>query len=157
MTTVTELHNMSVPPRTVLTVARQLTPGRRFRVDLAGPLDARGETVTSRTLRLREEGAACLLDLLDGGNATTGPGLRLQALCAEALARLQLPGGFGFFVEEEPRPGDTLVAPAAAIAILAARSGPLYLPGRFEPSLIALKPATLLFPVVRAVAREGSA
>jgi hypothetical protein len=157
MTTVAELHNMSVPPRTVLTVARQVTPGRRFRIDLAGPLAARGETVTSRTLRLREKGAACLLELLDAADATADPLVHLKALCDEGLAALRLPGGFGFFVQEESRTGDALVSPAAAIAILAARSGPLYLPGRFEPSLIALEPVTLLFPAIRALPREGRA
>ncbi len=63
-----------------------------------------------------------------------------------ALRDLRLPEGFGFFVDEPDELDHAVVADAAAIAILAARSGPLYLPGRFEPSLITLSPVTLLFP-----------
>jgi hypothetical protein len=40
------------------------------------------------------------------------------------------------------------VSAPAALAILAARSGPLYLPGRFEPSLITAGAVTLFFPLI---------
>ena len=49
-------------------------------------------------------------------------------------------------MDETDAPDDVSVPAAAAIAILAARSGPLYLPGRFEPSLITIAPVTLFFP-----------
>jgi hypothetical protein len=66
------------------------------------------------------------------------------------LSHAGLPGGFGFFVEETLGPDLIALPAAAAVAILAARSGPLYLPGRFEPSLITAGAVTLFFPVLEA-------
>lgn len=142
-----ELHNMSVPPRTVVTVARQPTRGRRYRVDLEKSLEDRlpGETLNSFTERVRRDGAACLLELVETAPAGE-PVARLKELCESALNELRLPCGFGFFVEEPASRRGQTVSAAAAIAILAARSGPLYLPGRFEPSLITVRPLTLFFP-----------
>jgi len=62
------------------------------------------------------------------------------------LARLRFPPGIGFFLDDERRAEHPALRGAAAIGVLAARSGALYLPGRFEPSLITLKPVTLFFP-----------
>ena len=151
----TELHNMSVPPRSVLTVQREELHGRRYRVAIGASAMGRGRLVERRGAdamlpggrrRLRAGGAQSA-----HRRATTGEfrkrdrrvsSRREHARHAAAALRYRaqrasdLPDGFGFFVDETPGPGLVTVSAAAAIAILAARSGPLYLPGRFEPSLI---------------------
>ena len=149
-----ELHNMSVPPRTVLTVRREQLRGRRYRVDL---WKFTGERSTRNTDRIagtiRTDGGMYLLNLIErraGRKAAVRPRAdvhtRLKTLCDAELQHLQLPDSLGFFVDETDAPDDVSVPPAAAIAILAARSGPLYLPNRFEPSLITIAPVTLFFP-----------
>ena len=150
----TELHNMSVPARTQLTVRREHLRGRRYRLDLWAPIARRAPSVDASAVmrRIRRDGGVYLLGLIEGpGNAKArrdkaGVPARLRQLCLDALGRLKLPDGFGFFVEEPDDREDRALPAAAAIAILAARSGPLYLPGRFEPSLIAFHPVTLFFP-----------
>lgn len=147
-----ELHNMSVPPRTVLTVIRARLQGRRFRVDLV-KLTGERSTLSGRIARtIRTDGGKYLLNVIERtGARTTGRPCtdvhsRLKTLCDDALEHLQLPDSLGFFVEETNAPDDVCVPAAAAVAILAARSGPLYLPTRFEPSLITIVPVTLFFP-----------
>lgn len=150
----TELHNMSVPPRTQLAVRRAHLRGRRYRLDLWTSIARRAPSADAAAVmrRIRKDGGAYLLGLIESpGAAKTSPGqagvpARLRRLCMAALGRLQLPNGFGFFVDEPDDPEDRALDAAAAIAILAARSGPLFLPGRFEPSLIILHPVTLFFP-----------
>jgi hypothetical protein len=159
----TELHNMSVPFRSVLTVQREEVRGRRYRVAIgASVVGTAGWTNDSVLTRcFRQDGAACALALLNpGGPVSTGEFRKRVALhrrdedtlvmlrrrCDAALSELDLPEGFGFFVEETSNPAFVTVPAAAAIAILAARSGPLYLPGRFEPSLITACGVTLFFP-----------
>jgi hypothetical protein len=127
----------------------------------------------TETLRecLRREGAACALALLSADEPLTNQAwsgriseyrsqpdaiATLRQLCDAALHDLHLPRGLGFFVDETPRPEDHHVGAAAAVAILGARSGRLYLPGRFEPSLIALGDVTLMFPEI-APERESEA
>lgn len=160
----TELHNMSVPPRSFLTLRRAELYGRRYRVALDAPACGRkGLTDDVLTRYFREDGAACALALLDPGAKVTRAEFReqvanfgskadakaaLRSLCETALGSVGLPAGFGFFVEEKPSLRCDTLSVAAAIAILAARSGPLYLPGRFEPSLIKAGTVTLFFPVV---------
>jgi hypothetical protein len=162
---VTELHNMSVPPRTVLAVKRERLAGRCFRVDLGrvvvpGPGRPWGPDSLARAFR--EAGAACGLALLECAGTRIpaaefgerlarcrsyhDPAGRLEAICGEALAKVRLPARLGFFLEEPDPPGECRLDGAAALAVLAARSGPLYLPGRFEPSLVAPSPVTLFFP-----------
>jgi hypothetical protein len=163
----TDLHNMSVPSRSVLTVHRMALGGRRYRVAIGASVtgDAGWPDDAALTRYFREDGAACALALLDAGRWLTVGRFRAQIArfrrqpdalttlrqrCETALISVGLPDGFGFFLEETPSPAlDTLPA-AAAVAILAARSGPLYLPGRFEPSLITAGAVTLFFPVLEA-------
>lgn len=146
---------MSVPPRTVLTVRRERLNGRRYRVNLVKALRARGPRMSAEILTrsIRNDSGAYLLKLIGdtpgagaAGRGAAGARARLRALCAAAVAELGLPDGFGFFVNETDGGGDAVVSAAAAAGVLAARSGPLYLPGRFEPSLIAIDPVTLFFP-----------
>jgi hypothetical protein len=159
----TELHNMSVPPRSVLTVQREALQGTRYRVVIdasaIGGTDVLDDAALTRCFR--EDGAACALAVLHRGPRLTTAQFRnqiasfrgtndtagnLRQLCETALGELRLPDGLGFFVDETPSPGLSPISRGAAIAILAARSGPLYLPGRFEPSLITAGAVTLFFP-----------
>src|SRR5262249_15091716 len=101
----------------------------------------------------RTDGGTYLLNLIEPGAGASTTGRRgadvhrrLKSLCDGARQHLQLPDSLGFFVDEPDAPDDVSVPAAAAIAILGARSGPLYLPNRFEPSLITMAPVTLFFP-----------
>jgi hypothetical protein len=158
----TELHNMSVPPRSVLSVQRAVLSGRRYRISSTKTLCTwTGLDEARLTDCLRRDGAACALALLRARRrpmttafATNLAKHRLDAAapatlrqtCDVALSRLGLPEGFGFFVDESLQSGDRELSTTEAIAVLAARSGPLYLPGRFEPSLIVPRDVTLFFP-----------
>lgn len=158
----TELHNMSVPPRSVLNVQRAQLRGRRYRIAIGASAvnQVTGLDDAALTRCFREDGAACALALLNAGETQTSDAFlaeiarhrrdtnapaALRQLCDAAVRRLRLPEGFGFFVEEAAQPGGRRLSGAAAIAILAARSGPLYLPGRFEPSLVMPAEVTLFF------------
>ena len=150
----TELHHMSVPPRTRLRIKRASLEGRRYRVDIAGATDVRQRRVNVDRIRrqLPRDGTACLLPLVQEAWWKSAPegdaAEHVREACARALDDLQLPDRLGFFVHEPDAPEDSPVPTAAAIAILAARSGPLYVPGRFEPSLMTIEPVTLFFPSV---------
>ena len=149
----------------MLTVQRQELRGRRYRVAIQGSVMGAAEWSNHEALTrcFRDKGAACALAVLTPGAATTAEFRKrvatyrrdantlvtLRQLCDTALASAGLPDGFGFFVEEAPAPGVLTLSAAAAIAVLAARSGPLYLPGRFEPSLITAGAVTLFFPCSR--------
>jgi hypothetical protein len=152
---VTDLHNMSVPSRTTLTIKRANLGGRRYRIDLASaPKDSRRSVDIDRIRRqLPRDGARCLLPLVSRTHlAAAGKDVdaHFRELCTKALEDLRLPNRLGFFVHEPAGPQDVRVPAAAAIAILAARSGPLYVPGRFEPSLMTIQPVTLFFPCTEA-------
>ena len=159
----TALHNMSVPPRSVLTVQRNALHGRRYRVVIDASAIGGTEVLDDAALTrcFREDGAACALAVLHRGPRLTTAQFRTQVagfrhaddtaiklrwLCETALSELRLPDGLGFFVDDTPSPGLSPISRGAAIAILAGRSGPLYLPGRFEPSLITAGAVTLFFP-----------
>jgi hypothetical protein len=159
---VSELHNMSVPPRTVVTVRRERLDGRRYRVNLVKALTARRPRTGAEilTCSIRNDSGAYLLKLIGdrpgagpAGRGPTAARARLRALCDAAVRELGLPVGLGFFVDETDDGGDAVVSAAAAVGILAARSGPLYLAGRFEPSLIDIEPVTLFFPATQGGAR----
>ena len=158
----TELHNMSVPPRSVLSVQRAVLSGKRYRISTTTTLCTwTGLDEAGLTHCLRQDGAACALALLRARRSPmtkafatnvarhrldpAAPATLRQA-CDAALSKLALPEGFGFFVDESLQSGDRELSTTEAIAVLAARSGPLYLPGRFEPSLIVPKDVTLFFP-----------
>jgi hypothetical protein len=158
----TDLHNMSVPSRSVLTVQRAELHGRRYRVAIGQSAIgcSRWPDDAVLTRYFRGDGAACALAMLhpspppttaelrqqiDRFRRTTNALATLRELCDAALTSLDLPDGFGFFVDDT-QSSLTPLSVAATIALLAARSGPLYLPGRFEPSLITAGAATLFFP-----------
>jgi hypothetical protein len=79
----------------------------------------------------------------------------VEQLFGDALRDCGLPGRMGVFLPVppagslgvEPGAGPRLLTGVAALAVLARRCGPLYLPGRpIEPSLIDLSPGLLAFP-----------
>jgi hypothetical protein len=159
-----ELHNMSVPARSLLTLQRAELHGLRYRVAIVASAigDGRFADDAALTRCFREDGAACALVLLHPDASRTAGTLQeriarvrrskhalgtVKQVCDRALTSLQLPAGFGFFVDETQGSTATLSL-AATIGVLAARSGPLYLPGRFEPSLITAGAVTLFFPAL---------
>ncbi len=157
----TQLHNMSVPPRSVLRVERCVLTGRRYHVDLCGGHAAPGATAAELTALFRRHGIVCAAALIDASRACPSAdeisarigrltderaGRRVERECAKALEALRLPAGLGVFVDEDPAPEQRRLGTTEAIAVLAARSGPLFMPGRFEPSLINVARTTLWFP-----------
>ena len=141
-----ELHNMSVPATSRIAVRRATLAGRRFRVDLAsGVAPARLAALQKRIARSGWRALASVLDAAGLGRPR-GPGALASQLEA-ALVRAGIPPAVGVFLEE-PEPGEARVLDAAAaLAVLARRSGPLYLPcRRFEPSLVRLTATCLFFP-----------
>jgi hypothetical protein len=148
------LHNMSVPSRSTVVVRRAELPGVRYSIDcrsLTGPVaDA-----------LRSHGARAVLALLEtSGGLLFKAALRrpwrrsVEHVAAErftrALADAGIPERVGVFVT--PDPGAPQAPPtnlATALAVLARRSGALYLPRRrFTPSLIVPAHVVLTFPEV---------
>jgi hypothetical protein len=93
---------MSVPPRTILKVARQGVRGRRYRIDLARAIrrTPAWSGMAALVARIREDGAAALLELLNMPSGRGEPLARLEEACRRDIERLNLPAGFGFFVEE---------------------------------------------------------
>jgi hypothetical protein len=81
-----------------------------------------------------------------------GKGRRPEALeqhLKQELRKAGIPDRLGVFLDEELAPeGGPTLTPAAAMAVLARRSGPLYLPSRrLEPSLVdPIRPLVLFFP-----------
>jgi hypothetical protein len=145
------LHNMSVPPLSRLAVARALHPGLRFRVGLARQT---GRAASSLRGRLGRRGWRAAWDVLaaagDAPSRARG-GRRPEVLdrhLLEALARAGVPDRLGVFLGEDV--GDEthpLLPPSAALAVLARRSGPLYLPSRrLELSLVDPQALVLFFP-----------
>jgi hypothetical protein len=150
MTDVGLLHNMSVPPRSTVQVCRSVLPGHRYFIDCRWL----SPTIVER---LRSEGAAAMLALLqdDAGGmgqftAETSKEVEKHAVdCLTlALADRNVPVRIGVFVPEDHRPRHAHpLNRAATLAVLARRSGPLYLPRRrFNPSLISPLTAVLVFP-----------
>ena len=73
----------------------------------------------------------------------------LVAHLEDALRRASRPRRrVGVFLDEAPAPaGPAPLGPAATLAVLARRSGPLYLPARaLDPSLVDPQPLVLFFP-----------
>jgi hypothetical protein len=148
----TLLHNMSVPASSRISVARTCLPGLRFRVRLH-------EQVTRPTLlareRLARKGWRAAWDLLeDAGNAPRREGKErrsqelLERHLEQSKAAAGIPERLGIFVREDGAQGvGALLSPAAALAVLCRRSGPLYLPTRrLEPSLVNPTAFVLFFP-----------
>ena len=148
-----ELHNMSVPSTSTIAVRRARLAGRRFRVDL--------ESGVPRGRARRAEPAARDDGLASGAGHPRGRGRRAAADDTGSRARArrssatsrrrsrrpECPARVGVFLDEPDDPSLPLLGAAAALAVLARRSGPLYLPNRrLEPSLVRLTSTVLFFP-----------
>lgn len=141
------LHNMSVPPTSRISVARADFPGLRFTVRLAEKEagDLREQLATG--------GWRAAWTILESRNdAPARKGARrqrdLERHLIESLEKAGVPDRLGVFVDEaETASPDTRpLPPAAALAVLARRSGRLYLPTRrLEPSLADPRGARVLF------------
>jgi len=146
------LHNMSVPSTSRIAVARAFHPGLRFRVALSW--QASRARVSLRE-RLGRRGWRAAWDILAaaGDAPARVPRARrqpeaLQRHLEEALQKAGVPDRVGVFLEEDVgEETSPLLPPAAALAVLARRSGPLYLPTRrLEPSLVDPDALVLFFP-----------
>lgn len=145
-----ELHNMSVPSTSTIAVRRAHFAGRRFRVDLAsGAASGRLAALHRQLARTGWRAARAILEAA-GDTPKKGKPRSRQALerhLEAALASAGVPASVGVFLEEPDDPSLPLLGAAAALAVLARRSGPLYLPNRrLEPSLVRLTSAVLFFP-----------
>jgi hypothetical protein len=143
---------MSVPPRSTLTVRRRSLPGTRYVFDCQS---LREECVAA----LRTHGAEAALELIERHTerpSRTAIGLpssadleeRFAEQMSEALRAAGVPDCIGVFLDDD---ADAAEAPslgvAATLAVLARRSGPLYLPRRrFIASLIVPARGVLVFP-----------
>lgn len=146
------LHNMSVPPTSRVQVERALHPGLRLRVSLAWQL---GRPRTALRERLGRGGWRAAWAILESAGEAprraAGRHRRPEALAEhleKALRRAGVPDRVGLFIEEDvAAKTGPLLPPAAALAVLARRSGRLYLPGRrLECSLVDPHPLVLFFP-----------
>ena len=146
------LHNMSVPSTSRVVVARAVHPGLRFRVAL--PSQA-GRARASLRERLGRRGWRAAWDILasvgDAPSRTRGVRRRPEALerhLEQALRKAGVPDRIGLFLDEDVgAETGPLLPPSAALAVLARRSGPLYLPSRpLEPSLVDPQAVVLFFP-----------
>jgi len=146
------LHNMSVPSTSRVAVARAFHPGLRLRVGLAWQV---GRSRVSLRDRLGRRGWRAAWDILAGaGDApprAAGARRRPEALerhLEEALRTAGVPDRLGVFLDEDiADETGPLLSPAASLAVLARRSGPLYLPSRhLECSLVDPHALVLFFP-----------
>jgi hypothetical protein len=152
-TTLDVLHNMSVPPSSRITLARARFPGLRFGVSLAEPGSHAGSELRDQLAKDGWRAAWRILDQAkDAPSRAMGKGRRPEALeqhLKQELRKAGIPDRLGVFLDEELAPeGGPTLTPAAAMAVLARRSGPLYLPSRrLEPSLVdPIRPLVLFFP-----------
>jgi hypothetical protein len=141
---------MSVPSTSHITVRRVAHPGRRFRVDLAARLSrGRAADLGRRLAEGGWRGAWTLLARAGEAPARQRRRTReaLDAHLEEALRRASVPARLGVFLGEDDDTEAVTLGPAAALAVLARRSGPLYLPSRpLETSLVDPRPLVLFFP-----------
>jgi hypothetical protein len=148
----TLLHNMSVPASSRIMVARALLPGLRFRVRLDEQV---GLSTPVARERLSRKGWSAAWDMLESvgdvpRRAASEKGRRdlLERHIEQAKAAAGIPERLGIFVCESGAESlGPLLSPAAALAVLCRRSGPLYLPARRpEPSLVNPMALILFFP-----------
>jgi hypothetical protein len=168
------LHNMSVPSRSVLRCARAVLPGRRYLVDgLPSGLDEKSAAALAAAVHecLAQDGMtalAALVELHRSGRKVTPARLRRwarkrrddpAATVDRAFTEVLPPAGafdvLGVFLPAPPltavdlfrRERWTPLDPLTSLAVLAHRSGPLYVPARpVEPSLIVLERCLLVIP-----------
>jgi hypothetical protein len=136
------------PSRSVL---RQPLPGRRFFLDCRWLTDA-------HVTLLQTHGPLAALALLDA-DAQSEAALVIPAVTFDqaeqalserftrSLADEGLPDTIGVFLKFDGPPPETILSRSATLALLARRSGPLYLPRRpFSPSLVERWSSYLVFP-----------
>lgn len=155
MTRAPEYQNMSVPPFSGLTVGRATLAGPRFAIDIGAALQKGGRpaptlpAVLGRLRRCGWRAAAQLLGLGPGGRgreARRAQRAAVAEILGTALSSAGVPDRIGLFCPDAD-PSANRLEPAACLAVLARRSGPLYLPARsLEPSLVQVTPLTLVFP-----------
>jgi hypothetical protein len=147
------LHNMSVPPTSRITVTRARFPGLRFAVRF--PVEGRwAHLLPHRLAKGGWRAAWTLLEARDDAPPRKGRRTRrqedLERHLRESLEKAGVPDRLGVFLhEDDVAPEDAApLGPAAALAVLARRSGPLYVPSRrLEPSLAdPSRRLVLLFP-----------
>ena len=148
----TLLHNMSVPSTSTVRVVRAVHPGLRLHIALASHLSPPREGLRERLGRGGWLAAWEMLEALGEAPPRAGGGRRrpeaLERHLEDALRKAGVPDRVGVFLEEDAGgdPGSRL-SPAAALAVLARRSGRLYLPSRrIECSLADPQPLVLFFP-----------
>jgi hypothetical protein len=148
-----------VPPRSMVTVRRRHLPGQRFLLDCS--------LLTRKSVAdLRTRGAAAALELIQSITEARPlldvfPRRRCDhdGSCAGhmdyAIREAGLPDQIGVFLDGDERNEEgqldtrqaVCLGPVATLAVLARRSGPLYLPHRpFMPSLIVPMQGLLVFP-----------
>jgi hypothetical protein len=149
------LHNMSVPPTSRVTVSRVRLPGLRFGVDLAGALGKKGDDLRDSLAKGTWTSVWSLVgpwseDLEVAWFLGRDMADDVKRHLLEELQKAGVPDRPGVFLEEEEASPDRppALSPAAALAVLARRSGPIYLPSRrLEPSLAdPRRPLVLFFP-----------
>jgi hypothetical protein len=144
---------MSVPATSRITVARARLPGLRFVVRLDDAAGLGGSEIHDRLGKGGWRAAWTFLRQRGDAPAKSGGRRRpedLERHLRESLERAGVPDRLGVFLAEEesaPAAAERL-SPAAALAVLARRSGPLYVPSRrLEPSLAdPRRPLVLFFP-----------
>jgi hypothetical protein len=143
---------MSVPSTSTVRVVRAVHPGLRLRVALASQLSRPRERLRERLGRGGWLAAWEMLEAIGEAPPRAGGHRRrpaaLERHLEDALRKAGVPDRVGVFLEEDvgfdTRPP---LSPAAALAVLARRSGPLYLPSRrLECSLADPQPLVLFFP-----------
>jgi hypothetical protein len=148
------LHNMSVPPTSRITVVRASFPGLRFAVRLPEIEPRWAQLLRDHLAKGGWRAAWTLLEARNDAPQTTGKKNRrpedLERHLRQSLERAGVPDRLGVFLDDEEAALEDARAlpPAATLAVLARRSGPLYVPSRrLEPSLAdPRRPAVLFFP-----------
>lgn len=146
------LHNMSVPATSRVTVARASLPGQRYLVCL---WNAGGPKVEALRDRLGKGGWRAAWRFLELRNDAPRRATKrrrrqdeLERHLEESLRSAGIPDRLGVFLDEHDPAAESVsrLSPAAALAVLARRSGPLYLPSRrLEPSLVDPRRSLVLF------------
>jgi hypothetical protein len=164
------LHNMSVPPWSRLQVARAHFKGKRFAVQpfRSPAYDPKDRIAIEKDVdaKFAEHGAAYSLALLSVrfepeesysrrlacrihklADDPTAPE-RFASVCEEALKQAGVPDALGVFMPQDQQPtGLRRRSMALELALLARRSGFIYLPQRpIDASLISWSSGVFLFP-----------
>lgn len=116
-------------------------------------LEQHGAVALAALLGLVEEGREITPQALAGRIDTEASPAGMEHLeqrLHEAASRAGIPDRMGVFIEPSDcafRAGSVPLDALASLAVLAHRTGPLYVPSRaIEPSLLVLAPSVLVFP-----------